>query len=84
MLAAALAFYPINNRPFSYFLEAMWNYSTSKKLYLWQRSSDVVYKELEATSEPVVPIAPTQRGSSHPSITSLTRSLELQALQKPE
>ena len=85
LLAGALAFYPINNRPFSYFLEAMYNYFTSDKLYLWHRKADVVYKEQteKKTSAPYV-ITPANRGSSHTSITSLTRSLELQAIQKPE
>jgi len=85
LLAGALAFYPINNRPFSYFLEAVYNYFTNDRLYLWHRKADVVYKqptEKKATRLPV--IAPTNRGSSHKSITSLTRSLELQAIQKPE
>lgn len=83
LLAAALAFYPVNNRPFSYFLEAVWNYFTNSRLYLWRRKSDVVYKEKESRKS-ALPVAPTNRGSGHKSITSLTRSLELQALQKPE
>jgi hypothetical protein len=84
ILAGALAFYPINNRPFSYFLEAVYNYFTNDKLYLWHRKADVVYNEatVQKTKAPV--IMPTNRGSSHKSITSLTRSLELAALQKPD
>src|SRR6056297_2225988 len=79
LLAGALAFYPINNRPFSYFLEAVWNYLTGAKLYLWQRKADVVYKDLEPRDTSVV-VDPVNRGTNHKSITSLTRSLELQAL----
>jgi len=84
LLAGALSFYPINNRPFSYFLEAMYNYATKDKLYLWHRKADVVYKEptVKKTQETVV--APSNRGTNHASITSLTRKLELQALQKPD
>lgn len=85
LLSAALAFFPINNRPFSYFLEAVYNYLTNTKLYLWKQKSDIVYKEVEHTytTQPTA-IVPENRGSGHKSITSLTRSLELQALQKPE
>ena len=83
LLAAALAFYPINNRPFSLFLEALYSYATSSKLYLWERKSDIIYSE-STPKEPTdtLPIQPANRGSNHKSITSLTRSLELEALQK--
>ena len=84
LLAGALAFYPINNRPFSYFLEAVWGYFTNSRLYLWRRKADVVYKQVEHKEDQSLPIAPTNRGTSHRSITSLTRTLELQALLKPE
>lgn len=84
LLAGALAFYPINNRPFSYFLEAAWNYFSGSRVYLWRRKADVVYKKMEHTDASTVQISPNNRGSNHKSITSLTRSLELQALQKPD
>jgi len=84
LLAGALAFYPINNRPFSYFLEAVYNYFTSDKLYLWRRKADVVYNEPTQKKSTAPVIAPSNRGSGHKSITSLTRKLELQALQKPD
>lgn len=85
LLAAALAFFPVNNRPFSYFLEAIYNYLSSTKLYLWNQKSDVVYKEVEhKTASYVAPITPNNRGTKHTSISSLTRSLELEALQKPD
>ena len=85
LLAAALAFFPVNNRPFSYFLEAIYNYITNTKLYLWNQKSDMVYKEVEhKPASYTAPIAAENRGTSHKSITSLTRSLELQALQKPD
>lgn len=85
LLAGALAFFPINNRPFSYFLEAIYKYISSVKLYLWNKKSDAVYKEVnhKATSERG-PIAAHNRGSNYKSITSLTRSLELKALQKTD
>jgi hypothetical protein len=84
LVAGALSFYPINNRPFSYFLEAVYNYLTKDKIYLWHRKADVIYngQTIKKTQEPV--IKASNRGSNHKSITSLTRKLELQALQKPE
>ncbi|MCD5381065.1 MAG: PrgI family protein, partial [Candidatus Pacebacteria bacterium] len=44
VLAGALAFYPINNRPFSFFLEAIINYVSNQKLYLWRQKKDIVHK----------------------------------------
>jgi len=84
LVAGALSFYPINNRPFSYFLEAVYNYITKDKLYLWHRKAHVIYngQTVKKTQEPV--ITASNRGTNHKSITSLTRKLELQALQKPE
>jgi len=87
LLAGALAFYPINNRPFSYFLEAVYNYIVSDRLYLWHQKPDMVYKEptqKKTAASELYTIQASNRGSAHKSITSLTRSLELQALQKPE
>jgi len=84
LLAGALSFYPINNRPFSYFLEAVWNYFTNEKLYLWHRKADVVYNGATIRKNQAPVITPSNRGTNHKSITSLTRKLELQALQKPE
>lgn len=36
-LAAALAFYKINNKPFSYFIESALRYSINSKLYVWRK-----------------------------------------------
>lgn len=80
-LAGALAFYPINNRPFSYFLEAMFNYVTGQRLYLWRRKDDVVYRHKEMPRDRVAPQASARPGTSK-DIGSMARRLELQALQK--
>ncbi|MFT5832005.1 MAG: hypothetical protein ACI9SY_000386 [Candidatus Paceibacteria bacterium] len=84
LLAAALAFFPVNNRPFSYFLEAVYNYITNDKLYLWHQKADVIFKEPTKLKTASTTVSPSNRGSKHKSITSLTRALELQAMQKPE
>jgi shikimate kinase len=36
-LAAALAFYKINNRPFVQILESAFKYTVSKRLYVWKK-----------------------------------------------
>jgi hypothetical protein len=38
IFAGSLAFHRVNNRPFSSFLEAVFNYALRSKLYLWKRS----------------------------------------------
>lgn len=90
LLAGALSFYPVNNRPFSFFLEAIFNYVMGQRLYLWRQSSDVIHKgsatapaESAASGSYVVAREPVKREKKG-DITSLARKLELQALQKTE
>lgn len=82
MLAFALAFYPVNNRPFSSLLEAIFNFLFRPKRYLWRKERSYVYH----TDEPQ-PIATIGREAetvrkSGTDITSLARKLELEAIQK--
>lgn len=85
LLAAALAFYPINSRPFSFFLEAIFNYVTKQRLYLWRKKSDVVYKSsTPAKTEVRSDVSIRESLSTKKNLTSLARRLELQALQKSE
>ncbi|MEZ4194893.1 MAG: PrgI family protein [Candidatus Paceibacterota bacterium] len=83
LLAGALAFYPVNNRPFSFFLEAIVNYLRGTKLYLWKRKDAPVHKHSFAPSQSglsdLTPTAPKRVTT-----TSLARRLELEALQKKE
>ncbi len=85
LLGGALAFYPVNNRPFSFFLEAIINYTKSVKFYIWQQKRDVVYKSnkkllLEKTKE-----LPSAKMSIDTQTTMpLARRLELEAMQKTE
>jgi hypothetical protein len=84
-VATALAFFPINNRPFSFFLQAIYDYLRNKRLYLWRQKSAYTY-----TAAPQKTISDFGAGNGAPrktskkSITSLARRLELEALQKPE
>ena len=86
-LSAALAFYPINNRPFSVFLESAYNYFSNSRLYLWRRKGDFSSPERSQTSAPYMSqeseqmYAPPQNQNR---LSSLSRQLELNALQKEE
>lgn len=90
-LSAALAFYPVNSRPFSYFLEAMFNYTTKQRLYLWRQENPAVHKGSETLStqpnsptsayHPTIAKPPTPKPNKD--IASMARRLELQAMQKP-
>ena len=85
VLAGALAFYPVNNRPFSFFLEAIVNYMKGVKLYIWQRREDVVHK-YDFTPSTISKAAPAPLAKATPQSNAmpLARRLELEAIQKPE
>lgn len=79
-LAALLAFYPVNNRPFSAFLESMVFFYNNSRVYHWRKKANIVYKTKVNT-----PISAPSRSFPLPegsSISSLSRKLELNALQK--
>ncbi len=86
LLAGALSFYPINNRPFSLFLEAIFNYTTGQRLYLWKQKTDVVYKSAvpKTISDLDIPTPGKNAAKKKGGITSMARRLELEALQKSE
>jgi len=82
ILAFLLAFYPVNNRPFSIFLESVVHFYKSNRIYYWRKKEANTYsnvKDIPAETTPVV--SPTKTSSG---INSLARKLELQALQKAE
>lgn len=83
LLAGALAFFPVNSRPFSYFLEAVFNYLTTKRLYLWRQKTNTVYRGRSADETVGAQKATTPKtGKKKANITTLARQLELEALQK--
>ena len=86
LLAGALAFYPVNNRPFSFFLEAIVGYLQGTKLYIWQQKRDVVYKQTSQDSAGKIDTSLTPSPTNPPSTPRipLARRLELEALQKTE
>lgn len=80
LLAFALAFYPVNNRPFSVFLESIFNFYSTNRIYKWRRGTGAIYTNKE---NPAATTTPSGTVSSD-NITSLARQLELKALQKPQ
>ncbi len=85
-LGFALAFWPINNRPFSVFLESVVRFYKSGQVYHWKKKSDVVYK---GTPNQFIPTEVTNLQGQQPpkpsdSINTLSRRLELNALQKDD
>jgi hypothetical protein len=85
VLAGALAFYPVNNRPFSYFLESVINYLRGHKLYLWRRKEEVIHKyNFAPTQIPDLRTTSAQPNPKSKAIPSLARRLELEALQKKD
>ena len=78
-LAGALAFYPVNNRPFSLFLESIFQYLFSKKLYLWRRRGNTVYGTESADS--AIPSSLPNPDGNKTNLASLSRKLELNDME---
>lgn len=88
-LAGALSFYPVNNRPFSFFLEAVFNYIGSDKLYLWQKKEEIIHKGMftpnsVTKNNPIPEAEETEKKNIEAGAVSLAKRLELEALQKKE
>jgi hypothetical protein len=49
VLALALAFYKVNNRPFINILESAFKYSTKDKLYIWQKTEKKKHQKAQVT-----------------------------------
>jgi hypothetical protein len=84
LLAAALSFYPVNNRPFSYFLEALLGYITKPKRYLWRKQQSYVHRENEEQTFLDMNQTPQVVRRSGKDISSLARKLEMEAIQKQQ
>lgn len=80
ILAGLLAFYPVNNRPFSTFLESFFNFLRSTKYYQWRKKGTGVYSGKTDTpmSQPTTMTPPV----GNRSLSSLSRKLELDALNE--
>ncbi|MAZ56313.1 hypothetical protein CL653_00785 [bacterium] len=92
-LAILLAFYPVNNRPFSIFLESIFQFVSTNKLYLWRKKGTGIYEQEESGKEKqeMAQALPTYTPTVNTkNLASLSRKLELsaienkQVLQKPK
>ena len=84
LVAVALAFYPVNNRPFSHFLEAMFNFTFRPKRYLWRKERSYVYHEGEEQAYQSPVSGKTTVRKSGTDIAAIARKLELEAIQKTD
>ncbi|MEM9336741.1 MAG: PrgI family protein [Patescibacteria group bacterium] len=88
ILGAALSFYPVNNRPFSFFLEAFYSYTVGAKQYQWRQKQIGVYTQTidrgQSAQQPHTEIRPPQPKDQSAGVVSLARRLELEAMQKAE
>lgn len=85
LLAGALSFYPVNNRPFSFFLESLVGYFKRQKLYLWKKKAPGIHKQSFSPSQIPPQTAPLASGTpNQKNIASLARRLELAALEKKD
>lgn len=89
VLAALLAFYPVNNRPFSVYLESVIRYFSSTKLYLWRKQNHSVYSGARDSEQAVTDsVSASVAHNMHiPTVTknrlhTLARNLELTAIEK--
>lgn len=86
-LAVLLAFYPVNNRPFSIYLESMLRFASGTKLYLWRKQNTMVYgndTERNVTDQSSAVLAqnmhvPTVTKSR---LNNLAHELELTAIER--
>ena len=82
LLAGALAFFPVNNRPFSYFLESMFNYIMGQRLYIWKKKEDIIYRAKSSSSHGQTGVSQSRNQLATKDIASMARRLELEAIQK--
>ncbi len=84
ILSGALAFYPINSRPFSFFLEAIFNYLSHKRLYFWRQKTSIIRRGVEVEKAPIDSLTKARSSVGKKNLSSLARKLELDAIQKAE
>ncbi|MDB5237056.1 MAG: seg [Parcubacteria group bacterium] len=79
-LAAALAFYKVNNKSFLDMVEAGFNFYTKERLYLWKKEQKS--ETAAIVKAPAVP-AREKLGLSHGKLKDLAWSLDIQDASKP-
>ena len=82
-LGILFAFYKVNNRPFSHFLESMLQYFSKNRLYIWTKKGSGIYKDQPIDGEVDISQTYTPQNKAG-NLHSLSRKLELQAMQKKQ
>lgn len=82
-LGVLFAFYKINNRPFAHFLESMLQYFSKNRLYIWTKKGSGIYNGQQDYSEIDTSQTYTPQNKTG-NLHSLSRKLELQAMQKKQ
>ena len=83
-VAVLLAFYKINNRPFSRFLESVVQYFSKKRLYLWKKTGSGIYHDQPTIDQAQSNVAAYVPQNGNGNLHSLSRKLELKAMQKQQ
>ena len=74
-----MAFYTVNNQPFSVFLESIFRFYRSGQTYHWRSKRDTVYRDkAPALASKAIYTTPDPDNNLH----SISKKLELEALQK--
>lgn len=81
-LSFMLGFFPVNNRPFSIFLESFYRYFRGTRLYLWKKKGTGIYSADESQPQQPIQIGVYKPPTSKNHLSTLSRKLELTALQK--
>lgn len=77
----ALAFVPVNNRPFALFLESVFRFFRGSRLYLWRKKGTGVYSgAYDQTGDIPVQLGAYTPPTNHGNLASLSRKLEMEAI----
>lgn len=83
-VAALLAFYPVNNRPFSLFLESVVNYYSRSRNYRWRKEQPNTYKAEVVDTAPATDYSHVPVETNKGGLNSLARQLELRAIAEEQ
>jgi hypothetical protein len=81
ILAGALAFYQVNNKPFVHVLEAALRYISNSRLYLWKKKAKKVVKQQELVQDSATSYIPTVREST---LTNMSWNLTVEDEKQAE
>lgn len=83
-LGILLAFYQVNNRPFVNYLAAIVGYASKSKRYLWRKTGTGIYGNQPSQDDPDTNLSIKTPRSGKNSLSSLSKQLELKAIQRED